>query len=118
MVMSTPPGNDETTLRRLIKKARRLAGLTPEDRQLIAAMREQAQHGAVDMCLDPLPTPNTPPQEFIEILRLPEGDPARLIVTIDGHRIPLVLNPRGEADPPREAELWNWLLERVRQEAG
>jgi hypothetical protein len=113
--MSPPPGNDDK-LRRLINKARHLA-LTPQHRQLIADMREESRRKTAEACHDQLPTPSTPPEEFIEVLRFPEGDQRHLTVIIDGNHIGLVLNPRGEADPQRETELWNWLLERVRQEA-
>lgn len=109
------PGNDDTTYQRLIAKARRLA-LTLQDRRIITEMEERAQRKAAEMCLDPLPTPSTPPEEFINVLRLRGEEQQHLTVIIDGHHIQLVLNPRGEADPERETELWTWLLERVRQE--
>lgn len=111
MDLSPTHGNDNA-LQRMIHRARKAAKLTPREKLLYQLVSSQAKEAP----MNPPSGQDEPPAEFVAILRMPAGQQHRLAVNVDGLDILLVLNSRGDANPEREAYLWRWLLNRVRQE--
>jgi len=110
-----PAHGKDSSLQRLINRARNAAQLSPREKLLHQWVSSQA--GKAPSMNTPSSTPDEPPEEFVAVLRKPSGQQHRLAVTIDGQEILLVLNSRGETNAERESFLWRWLLHRVRQES-
>lgn len=109
----SPSSDNDSPLQRMINRARKAAKLTPREKLLYQLVSSQAKEAPMN---PPPGDTDEPPEEFVAILRMPAGSQHRLAVTIDGRDILLVLNSHGDANPEREAYLWRWLLNRVRQE--
>lgn len=109
-------GRCKGVLARLIERAIRYASTTREDRdkvhELVQALDRIAAPGAHQ-------DPAVPPQQFVNALRASTTTQRRpIVVTVDGQRIPVLLNPQGKTDPDREAWLWAYLRRSVQETGG
>jgi hypothetical protein len=101
------PDDDRSTC--LIGKAVRLSRIPRSLYRDVADLLSTVEK--IDACSDS----SEPPREFRDALRQPRKSKRRPIrVCIDGHTVPLLLNPQGRKDPEREQQVWNYIRGLVR----
>ncbi|MFG1683590.1 hypothetical protein ACGFNP_25700 [Nonomuraea sp. NPDC049269] len=104
-------GNEAETPHSLINNAVRLSKTTWRDRANMRALLN-----CVDHIAEQLDDPAAPPRNFVEGLRRPARARRRTVrVVIDGKTVPVMLVPQGKADPQREAYLWGYICNLVRE---
>lgn len=100
--------------RSLIDRAVKYSRVTRQERADMRHMLRQVDR--VGQLTEHSKDPDALPYNFVEQLRRPVSSRRTTIaVVVDGERIPLLLNPQGQANPEREAWLWKYICRLVRK---